>query len=212
MLVQVHGLQLRAMTKGVGEMLGRLLADVLNVKSDYDGAALGRCARIRANVDVNKPLYRWTTVNIEGVSCRIFFGTKRWWTFVSFVEDSTTKTESVFTYPPPPNGKKYYGPWLRASGQNPILISEIAAKLDRLNTMLLDQPLEHSPKTPASKNMELIPQQKPNPQKQKMKGRQLSSIPIGNFSAEGPPVSRSKRYRTPVAPKPWAWISLIGKP
>lgn len=46
--VQAHGLQLRAMTKGIGEALGKILGEVLEVKSDYDSAVIGRCVRIRA--------------------------------------------------------------------------------------------------------------------------------------------------------------------
>lgn len=62
--VQAHGLQLRAMSRDIGEKLGRLLGEVIEVRSDYDGAAMGHCVRIKATLDVNKPLCRWTTVDI----------------------------------------------------------------------------------------------------------------------------------------------------
>lgn len=71
--IQAHSLQLRAMTKTAREQLGRLLGEVLDVKSDYDGLAMGRCVRIRALVDVNKPLCRWTMVKTDGVESRIIF-------------------------------------------------------------------------------------------------------------------------------------------
>lgn len=34
--IQAHGLQLRSMTNGVGEILGSIHGEVLEVKSDYD--------------------------------------------------------------------------------------------------------------------------------------------------------------------------------
>lgn len=75
---------------------------------------------------------------------------------------------------------------MKASGQNPIMHSEIAEEIDRLNATILDMPLTQSPRTPVSRNMEIIPQQQPNMQKQKMKLKQLSSIPFEKLENESP--------------------------
>lgn len=97
--IQAHGLQLRAMTKGTGEKLGRLLCEVLDVRSDYDGVVMGRCVRIRALVDINKPLYRWTTTNIEGVASRIIFRCEKVVDYASTVGGLATRTKIAQIYP-----------------------------------------------------------------------------------------------------------------
>lgn len=66
MWVQAHGLQIRAMNRNIGEVVGSLLGEVLEVRCDSKGTAIGMCIRIRTLVDINKPLMRWTTTNIEG--------------------------------------------------------------------------------------------------------------------------------------------------
>lgn len=71
--IKAHGLYIRAMTKSVGEDLDALLGEVLKVRNDSGSAAIGRCIRIHARVDINKPLVRWTNIDIEGTSCRIIF-------------------------------------------------------------------------------------------------------------------------------------------
>lgn len=117
----------------------------------------------------------------------------------------------------PPNGKKCYGPWMRASGQNPILLSEIAVELDRLNATIPDLPLSKSPKTPVSKALAITPQPQQDPQKQKMKMRQISSIPFDKLWKDSPTVLQIEEMDNPsnsnalCMEKP-DWKTLIPKP
>lgn len=65
--VQAHGLQIRAMNKVVGAEKGQVLGQVIEVRSDdAEGRALGRCIRIRAMIDIHKPLVQWTKACIGG--------------------------------------------------------------------------------------------------------------------------------------------------
>lgn len=82
MWVQVHGLQIRAMNKEVGEIPGTLLGDVIEVRSGSKGSNLGRCKQIRVLLDISKPLLRWTTTIIEGIPNQVFFRYKKLETFV----------------------------------------------------------------------------------------------------------------------------------
>lgn len=52
-----------------------------------------------------------------------------------------------------PDGKHYYGPWLRANGQHPTLLINIKAELDRLNSGLLNSHSDQSPKTPTDRGI-----------------------------------------------------------
>lgn len=56
--VHVHGLQLRAMNKVVGEAVGALFGRATMVECDEDDATIGKCIRLRVNPDVHKPLLR----------------------------------------------------------------------------------------------------------------------------------------------------------
>lgn len=143
--IQAHGLQLRAMTKGVGEALGKILGEVLEVKSDYDGAAIGWCVHIRAQVNVKKPLCQWASINIEGASSRTIFRYEKIADFCFYCGRLNHQDKDCQSIPP--NGKKYYGPWMRPNGQNPITLTEIAAELNRLNSKIPDLPLNQSPRT-----------------------------------------------------------------
>lgn len=67
---QVHGLQLWAMNRAIGQEIGALLGKLIEVSCDAEGAALGKCIRVKAYVDVLKPLTHWTNVNIGGSSSR----------------------------------------------------------------------------------------------------------------------------------------------
>lgn len=172
------------MTKTAGEQLGRLLGEVLDVKSDYDGAAMGRCVRNRALVDVNKPLCRWTMVNTDGVASRIIFRYEKIIDLCFYCGRLNHLDKDCTNIPP--SGKKYYGPWLRASHQDPIMMSEIAAELERLNAIKPDKPLTRSPRTPSSNNLELVPQHQLGGQKQKSKMKDLSSVPFKNLDGDSP--------------------------
>lgn len=116
-----------------------MLRDVLEVKRDYDGATLGRCVRIRAHVNINKPLCRWTLVNIEGTPCHIIFRYKKLADLCYFYGRLSHLDKDCQLIQP--DGKKYYGPWLWVNDQNPISMKEILMELDHLNSKLPDLPL-----------------------------------------------------------------------
>lgn len=59
------------MNKVVGEEVGALISIVTDVSCDDEGTALGRCIRVRVQVDIHKPLLRWTNVHIGGTTCKI---------------------------------------------------------------------------------------------------------------------------------------------
>lgn len=75
---------------------------------------------------------------------------------------------------------------MRAAGHDPVSVSKISTELDQLNASLPEQTLERTPKTPSSKNMELVLQVRQDTRKQKLKQRNVSPIQIGKFSNEGP--------------------------
>lgn len=78
------------MNKSVGEDLGAMLGEVIQVRSDSAGAATDRCIHIRVRVDINKPLVRWTSTSIEGTPCRIMFLYEKLAGFCYFCGNSTT--------------------------------------------------------------------------------------------------------------------------
>lgn len=116
------------MTKTAGEQLRRLLGEVLDVKIDYEGLAMGRCVRIRALVDVNKPLCRWTMVKTDGVESRIIFRYEKIIDLCFYCGCLNHLDKDCNNIPP--SEKKYYGSWLRASHQDPIMMSEIVVELE----------------------------------------------------------------------------------
>lgn len=71
------------MKKNMGVLLGRML----EVRSDAGRAAIGHCIHIRAQVDIFKPLVRWTNANIYRTPCRIMFRYKKLADFVISVDD-----------------------------------------------------------------------------------------------------------------------------
>lgn len=52
--VQAHGLQIRAMNKEVGELIGAAIEQVMEVRCGPVGGAFGRCMRIRVLLDIHK--------------------------------------------------------------------------------------------------------------------------------------------------------------
>lgn len=156
--IQAHGLQLRAMSRDMGEKLGNLLGEVIDVRSDYDGVAMGRCVKIRDILDVNKLFCRWTTMDIEGDICRVIFRYEKI-VDLCFYCGRLNHLDKDCNYIPA-NRKRFYGSWMRAAGQDPIHLEEIMAELDKLNAIPPSQPMEQTPKTPISRNMDIIPQGK----------------------------------------------------
>lgn len=156
--MQAHGLQLRAISRGAGEKLGSLLGEVVDVRSNYDGAAMGRCVHIKAILEVDKPLCRWTSVEIEGETFWIIFHYEKI-IDLCFYYGRMNHLDKDCSFIPT-NRRRYYGTWMRVVGQDPIPISEITWELERLNLKAPEHPHEQTPKTPISRNMELVPQSK----------------------------------------------------
>lgn len=132
MKVQVHGLQLRAMNRAVGEEVGALFGGATMVECDDEGTTLGKCIRMRVNLDVNKPLLRWSNVNIGGTTTKILFRYEKLADLYFFCGSLDHMGKACKLYHP--DGLRYYGPWLRVNGQNPTSLNEIASDLNRLDS------------------------------------------------------------------------------
>lgn len=129
--VQFHGLQLRAMNRSVGEAVGALLGKVVDVFCDAEGTVIGHCIRIWVLLDIHKPLLRWTNINIGGSSRKVTFWYEKLVAFcymcarLDHLERNCTQTHS--------DGLRYYSSWLRANGQNPSFLEEVAGELNLIN-------------------------------------------------------------------------------
>lgn len=127
-----------------------MLGKVIEVCCDAEGTALSRCIHIRAYVDIHKPLLCWTNINIGGFSCKIMFRYEKMADFcymcgrLDHLERNCTHLHS--------DGLRYCGPWLRANGQNPTSLEDVASELNRLNSRKLTPPPSHSRRTPASRD------------------------------------------------------------
>lgn len=75
---------------------------------------MGRCVRIRVILDVNKPLYRWTTVEIEGDTCTVIFRYEKI-VDLCFYCGRLNNLDKDCNFIPT-NGKRSYGAWMRAAG------------------------------------------------------------------------------------------------
>ena len=56
--VQVYGMPLLCMTKGIGSKIGASLGELEEVDVAGDGLGWSRCLRIRVSIDLSKPLER----------------------------------------------------------------------------------------------------------------------------------------------------------
>lgn len=54
-------------------MIAPVIGKVTEIKCETDGGAFGRCIRLRAILDIHKPLVKWTNMTIGGLLCRLFF-------------------------------------------------------------------------------------------------------------------------------------------
>lgn len=136
------------MNKEVGVAIGTAVGNVLEVRSGQEGGAVGRCIRIRAMLNINKPLIRWTNVNIEGSLRRIFLRYEKLANFCQFCGhlDHVDRECKVMI----PDEKKHFGPWLRANAQNPISLKKIALDIERINPKPQPLFINQSPRTPTA--------------------------------------------------------------
>lgn len=150
--VQIHGLQLRAMNKAVGEDVGALIGEVFKISCDDEGTSIGQCLRVKAQIDILKPLLQWTNVCIGGSICKVLFRYEKLADYC-YVCGSLTHLEKhcPIAYP---DGLRFYGPWLRDNGQNPINLYEVSCELNSLNAKKSSPSLNSvSPRTPTSKDL-----------------------------------------------------------
>lgn len=116
------------MNKAVGEEVGALVGVVSDVNCDAKGTALGRCIRLRVRVDVHKPLLQWTNVSIGGSSCKVLFRYEKLADLCFFCGRLDHMANTCKLYHP--DGLQYYGPWLRANGQNPTSLNKVSSDLN----------------------------------------------------------------------------------
>ncbi|XVF20671.1 hypothetical protein REPUB_Repub12eG0021900 [Reevesia pubescens] len=84
--VQIHGLPLGMMNKKVGIVLGETLGDVEEFDLSEGDVAWGRFLRVRVNINITKPLKRFSKVHVsEGGQTTILFKYERLPDFVIFV-------------------------------------------------------------------------------------------------------------------------------
>lgn len=108
-----------------------------------------------------------------------------------------------------PDGKRYFGTWLRANGQNAVTLETIINELDRLNAKKPDVPFSQSPRIPKGLLPSTSPIFVPEWTLSKSKSRVVSLIPYPNLNMEEPntkkPYVHSSLLRTPE------WNTLIPK-
>lgn len=142
------------MNKLVGEEVGALLGEVVEVNCDLEGKAVGRCIPVRVLVDVRKPFIRWSNINIGGLARKILFRYEKLADiFFSCGRLDHLKKHCSFSHP---DGLRYYGLWLRAIGQNPPSFEEAAGDLNLVNARKINIPMTYTPHTPVS-NASILP-------------------------------------------------------
>lgn len=150
--VQIHGLQIRAMNRAVGEVIGALIEDVIDISCDDEGQAIGPCLRVRVRMDVFKTIIRWTNVNIGGNTCKVLFRYEKLADYC-YVCGSLTHLEKHCPIAHP-NGLCFYGHWLRANANNPVNMLDISNELNRINSRKASPAhLLASPKTPTTREL-----------------------------------------------------------
>lgn len=149
--IKIHGLQFRAMNRAVGEELGALFGGALEIDYDEKGRVRGKCIRLRAIVDVHKPLLWWSNVCINGSSTKIIFRYEKLADFCLFCGrlDHLEKACKLFH----PDGLHHYGSWLRANSSSPTSMDEIANELNRINENCYTPGSNPLPHTPSSRDL-----------------------------------------------------------
>lgn len=115
------------MNKSIGIEVGDLVGEVMDFSGNEKGEAIGSCTRVQILIDVEKPLLRWTTVSIGGVTYMIFFRYEKLADFcylcgrLNHLEKNCTLAQQ--------DGLRYFGPWLRANSKNSICLDEIMREL-----------------------------------------------------------------------------------
>lgn len=149
--VQVNNLHILAMNKAIGEALGVSLGEVMEVRSETDGMSIGRCIRVRVRINVNKPLFQWTNMKIEGNLFKAIFRCEKLADYCYYcgrLDHMEKECKNMF-----PDVKRYFGLWLRANDQHPITLEGITMELDRLNIDHISTPQSQSPKTPSGRGL-----------------------------------------------------------
>ncbi|TXG72823.1 hypothetical protein EZV62_001402 [Acer yangbiense] len=62
--IQVHNAPLICMTKEMGEFLGRLIGDLVDIDVGSTGECFGKFMRMRVAIDISKPLKRFLRVDL----------------------------------------------------------------------------------------------------------------------------------------------------
>lgn len=116
--IQLHGLPYRAMNRQIGNEIGSLIGEVLEVTCNSEGIALGRCLRVRVRLDIRQPLIRWTNIKVAGVSSKVLLWYEKLtdFCFICGRIDHLTK-HCNHSYP---GSLCHYGPWLRADEKSQL--------------------------------------------------------------------------------------------
>lgn len=88
----------------------------LHTRKDKTRGHCGRCIRVRARIDADKPLLRWTSVKIEGTLNRATFRFEKLVDMCYYcgrLDHLEKDCHFILS-----DGKRYNGPWLRANDQH----------------------------------------------------------------------------------------------
>lgn len=203
------------MKKIIGEEIGALLGNIIEVNCDTEGGAMGRCMRVRVLLDVHNPIIRWTNISVGGVSRKILFRYEKLSDFCYACGriDHLLKN-CTFTHP---DGLFYYGPWLREKGQNPTSLEEAAGDLNRLNARKVAPTNDHSPHTSITNDTANPTSDIPLIPKPKTNSRGILPIPMIGLNINSPTSKNNDNGKgsnttpTPDTVKP-NWEILIPKP
>lgn len=172
------------MNKVIGEEMGTMLGNIIDVNCDLEGGALGRCIPVRVLLNVHTPLVRWTNFSMGGTSRKVLFRYEKLadYCYACGRTDHLSKNCN-YTHP---DGLCHYGPWLRADGQNPISLEEVAGELNRLNARKLAHNNVLSPHTPINNTNANSPTDIPLIPKSKTDPRGLPPIPCVGLNSISP--------------------------
>lgn len=165
--------------------MGAKLGTVLEVFFDAEGISIGKFTRVRVLLNIHNPLTRWTSLIIGGGTLRILLCYEKLADFCYLCGrlDHVQKA-CYFTIP---NELRHYGPWLRASGNNPVSFEDAARDFNRMNAHMLQAPNANSPHTPPATGNQLSSPSLVAPVLNKTISKSLPAIPFKGI--RGSPVT-----------------------
>lgn len=125
------------MTQEIGVQVGNKMGIVMEVDVDEDGVGWSPYLRIKAELDITKPLMRWTLLNLQGNQNWISFKYERLPNFCfrcGIIKHNESRCMKVATNMSLHLGdQNQYGVWLRApSSENTSSGKQHGGKVDKV--------------------------------------------------------------------------------